>query len=168
MMKLIGQLKGEPDTTGCYALVLRDLSIPVRGSLERFKDARVHVEGELVWSGCGSYFHALHCHRTGEPDRNIVRVKGTVVDIFPERLNARNRRSACLIVQQTDDPESSVLVTALSNNVDTMFAHNPTIGAWVDIVGYVATHRKGLHVLFAKYATERGENHVRKVQKPEH
>lgn len=103
-----------------------------------------------------------------KPDKNFVTVEGTVTAIFPERINARNRRSVCLLLQQTDRVSSTVLVTALSSNVDALHVDTLTIGTHIRISGYISYHGRGLHVLYMRTLDKEENANAGQIPEPEH
>lgn len=53
-------------------------------------------------------------------------------------------------------PSSTVLVTALSSNIDDLHPDNLSIGMQIRIGGYISFHGKGLHVLYMRTLREGG------------
>lgn len=166
-MKLIGTVNCEKSDKGLTLLTIRNLTIPLRGIADEFAGQRVCVCGEPRWAAdIGSYFRVTGCWVTTDPDQNAVDVEGTIINIYPERKNNRNRRSACILLQQSRAPSSTVLVTALSSNVDDMQPDNLSIGMRIRIGGYISFHGKGLHILYMRTLNKEGNKNVGQVQKP--
>lgn len=161
-MKLYGTLKGPADSKGSYQLVIRGLPIPVRGDIEKYVGSRVCIFGQPFWKDGQSYLQVESCDFSTHPDIGPAIVTGKVIRIFPERTNARGRRSACVLLQRTEDPSSTVLVTALSSNVDKLDLDNLSIGEKMRVGGYISAHSSGLHVLLTEQLYKKGanENHV--------
>lgn len=150
-MKLIGTVSSERNATGLYTLMMHNLSIPLSGISDAHAGTRVCVVGKPRWSTeKGSYFKVSKCWRTNKPDKNSVEVEGTIVGIYSERKNKRNRRSACVLLRQSRAPSSTVLVTALSSNIDILQHSNLSIGERIRVGGYISFHGKGLHVLYMR------------------
>ena len=150
-MKLIGTVSSGRNATGLYTLMMHNLSIPLSGISDAHAGTRVCVVGKPRWSTeKGSYFKVSKCLRTNKPDKNSVEVEGTIVDIYSERKNKRNRRSACVLLRQSRAPSSTVLVTALSSNIDILQPSNLSIGERIRVGGYISFHGKGLHVLYMR------------------
>lgn len=150
-MKLIGTVSSGRNATGLYTLMMHNLSIPLSGISDAHAGTRVCVVGKPRWSTeKGSYFRVSKCWRTSKPDKNSVEVEGTIIGIYSERKNKRNRRSACVLLRQSRAPSSTVLVTALSSNVDILQPGNLSIGERIRIGGYISFHGKGLHVLYMR------------------
>lgn len=164
-MKLIGTVSEKRNDKELLTLTIRGLPIPVRGLSDAYAGQRVCVAGEPRWAAdIGSYFRVIACWSTDDPDQNAVEVEGTIINIYPERKNKRNRRSACIILQQSRAPSSTVLVTALSSNVDILQPDNLSIGMRIRVGGYISFHGKGLHVLYMRTISKEGEKDARQVQ----
>lgn len=164
-MKLIGTVSEERNEKGLYLFTIRGLAIPLRGLQDKHAGQRVCVLGEPRWTtDVGSYFRVKESWPTTEPDLNAVEVGGTIINIYPERKNNRNRRSACVLLRQSRAPSSTVLVTALSSNVDILQPDNLSIGMRIRIGGYISYHGKGLHVLYMRTLEKEGEENAREVQ----
>lgn len=104
-MKLIGTVSSGRNATGLYTLMMHNLSIPLSGISDAHAGTRVCVVGKPRWSTeKGSYFKVSKCWRTNKPDKNSVEVEGTIVDIYSERKNKRNRRSACVLLASYEKP----------------------------------------------------------------
>lgn len=156
-MKLVGTVSECRNDKGLYTLTIRGLPIPISGISDAHAGLRTCVVGKPRWSSDkGSYFKVAKCWTTDKPDKNSVEVEGTIITIYPERKNERNRRSACLLVRQSRAPSSTVLVTALSSNIDDLHPDNLSIGMQIRIGGYISFHGKGLHVLYTRTLREGG------------
>ena len=166
-MKLVGTVSTERNSNGLYTLSAHNLPIPLTGIPEGRAGQRVCVVGKPRWStDKGSYFKVSKCWHTTKPDKNSVIVEGTIIGIYPERKNSRNRRSACLLLRQSRAPSSTVLVTALSSNIDVLQINNLSIGMRIRIGGYISFHGKGLHVLYMRTLSKEGVGDARQVQEP--
>lgn len=160
-MRLIGTVSETKTENGMYLLTVKKLPVPLRGLHDRFAGKRVLVVGAPKWSRMfGSYFGVIDCSVSDEPDHNDVEVEGMIVHIFPERKNGRNRRSACLMLQQGLSSTSTVLITALSSNVDVLQPDNLSIGTRIRVGGYISYHGKGLHVLYMKTLYKEESKHA--------
>lgn len=160
-MKLIGTVSERRNEDNLYTLVIRGLPIPVRGVYPVYAGQRVCVVGKPRWSSDkGSYFKVCKCWHTNKPDKNSVEVEGTIVGLYPERKNGRNRRSVCMLLRQSRELSSTVLVTALSSNVDILQASNLSIGMRIRVGGYISYHGKGLHVLYMRTLSKEGGENV--------
>lgn len=160
-MKLIGTVSTEKTDKGLSLLTIHNLPIPLRGLADQYAGQRMCVSGEPWWApNIGSYFRVAEYWPSTEPDRNAVEVEGTITRIYPERKNTRNRRSACILLQQSGAPSSTVLVTALSSNVDILQPDNLSIGMRIRIGGYISFHGKGLHVLYMRTIHKEGKENA--------
>lgn len=154
-MQLIGTVSEVPNDKGIYSLEVRKLRIPIRCISAKHAGKRVQVSGEPRWSKSkGSYFRVNTCVQSEKQDKNDVVVKGTIIRIMPEKVNARGQRSACIVVQQRKEAGTSVLVTALSSKVDDLNVDNLVVGDHIRLSGYMTYHSKGLHVLYRRTLRE--------------
>lgn len=161
-MKLVGMVSKEKNSNGLYTLTIHGLPIPLRGISDAHAGQRTCVIGKPRWSSDkGSYFKVSKCWDTNKPDKNSVEVEGTIVALYPERKNERNRRSACLLLQQGRAPSSTVLVTALSSNIDLLQPGNLSIGMRIRVGGYISFHGKGLHILYMRTVSKEGKEDAR-------
>lgn len=150
-MKLIGTVSKEKNEKGYYTMEIRGLTIPMKGVAAGHAGQRTCVRGKPAWSADkGSYFRVLYAGPTDKPDSNAVEVEGTITRIYPECKNARNRRSVCVILQQSRDKHSTVLVTALSSHIEDLQPDTLEVGQRLRVRGYISYHGKGLHILYAK------------------
>ena len=93
-MKLVGTVSECRNDKGLYTLTIRGLPIPISGISDAHAGLRTCVVGKPRWSSDkGSYFKVAKCWTTDKPDKNSVEVEGTIIAIYPERKNERNRRS---------------------------------------------------------------------------
>jgi len=161
-MKVIGTMSDGANANGVFTLYTKGNSIPVVGVSESFLGKRVAIRGAPAWNDTTgtSYFRVDECVETTEGDSNTVEVSGVILGIMPEKKNARNRRSACLLIRQSETFASTVLVTALSANVDLMDTDNLSVGDRISIGGYICYHGKGLHVLYVKTIAKGGEKNA--------
>lgn len=156
-MKLVGTVSEARNSQGLYMLTLHGLPIPLSGISDAHAGKRTCVVGRPKWSSDkGSYFKVSKCWSTDKPDKNSVEVEGTIVALYPERKNERNRRSACMLLRQSRAPSSTVLVTALSSNVDVLQPGNLSIGMRIRVGGYISFHGRGLHVLYMRTVSKGG------------
>lgn len=148
-MRLIGTVSPEPKQDGSYVLYSREREIPLRHLYPWYAGKRVAIFGMPMWSKeLGSYFKVFACKRSTLADANDVVIAGKIVGIMPEIKNSRNRRSACLLVEQENKKNATVLITALASKVDELDIRHLSQGDFIRISGYITSNKKGLHVIY--------------------
>lgn len=149
-MRIVGVLERTETSPSVWILKCGKKRIPIVGALGSVAGQRVALDGCLSWSRTyGSYFKAFAWEITDDADCNKVCISGVITGVLPEILNSRGVRSACVFIRQTESHGSTVLITALSSSIDVLTPDTLVVGDRLSISGYISSHRKGLHVLYA-------------------
>ena len=165
-MKLVGTICEGKNNDGLSRIRVFNQELPVMHVRDNFVGKRVVVNGSIKWNdGLGAYVDARECVETDNPDCNKVVVSGVIVSILPEIKNARNKRSACIILKQR--AARKVLVTALSSNVDKLDVGNLSIGSAICVGGYISYHNRGLHVVYSGTLQRREPEVVQQAEESE-
>lgn len=132
--------------------------ISISGVPEEIVGQRVKLEGILRCSNKkGAYFRAIGWEKTDAPDSNRVVVSGTVTQIYQPWDNPHGKRTACILLKQTEQPTSVVKVTAVDSKIEELGLGDLSVGQYLRLSGYITYHKRGLHVLYVESVREEGE-----------